>query len=312
MRAMAAEPHNSDGAVIHCARAMRFPLAACLAAAALIAAPVHAAPPPGPDPTLAAFEQGFAEGQDLFDQGQPAAAARRWKAAADLLPEKTTNRDQRASIYGYIADAYTRALEGDTSLELLREASTVFDDYIAGYTRAYGTETAKNPKLAATQQDLARRRAEAEAAADPTPREAPGPTPGPAPGDAPRPREPAPRPWKPLVISGAVFVGLGGLSVLGGGLGALQSGKYSSDYDRDCMKDDPDPACTALFQKGQDANSLAIGGFVSAAVLLAVGVPLLVVGMKRKKAARTNNSPTHSLIPALGPTRAGLAYTLRF
>ncbi|MBK7827105.1 hypothetical protein [Nannocystis sp.] len=287
---------------------MRLPLAACLAAA-LVTAPVHAAPPPGPDPTLAAFEQGFAEGQDLFDQGQHAAAARRWKVAADLLPEKTANRDQRASIYGYIADAYTRALESDTSLELLREASTVFDDYIAGYTRAYGTETAKDPKLTATQQDLAWRRVEAEAAASGTPREAPGPRPGPAP--APTPGEPAPRPWKPLVISGAVLVGVGGLSVLGGGLGVLQSAKHNREYNLDCMKGDTSPACTTLEQKGQDANKLAIGGFVSAAVLLAVGVPLLIVGMKRKQSAAAHR-PTHSLVPGLGPTRVGLDYTLRF
>lgn len=285
---------------------MRSPLAACLAAAALVAAPVHAAPPPGPDPTtLAAFERGFAEGQDLLDQGQPAAAARRWKTAADLLPETTANRDQRAGIYEYIASAYTQALASDTSLELLREASTVFDDYIAGYTRAYGTETPKNPKLVATQQDLAWRRVEAETAAGEAPREAPGPRPGPAP--EPTPSEPAPRPWKPLVISGAVLVGVGGLAVLGGGLGVLQSRKHNDEYNRDCMEGDTSPACTTLYQKGQDANRLAVGGFVSAAVLLAVGVPLLIVGMKRKKSAAA-----HSITPQASLTRVGLDYTLRF
>mgnify|MGYP000293564055 CR=1 FL=1 len=61
-----------------------------LAATLLAAAPAHAAPslapslapsfaalspPPGPDrSTLTAFETGFKEGQDLLDQGQPAAA----------------------------------------------------------------------------------------------------------------------------------------------------------------------------------------------------------------------------------------------
>ena len=47
--------------------------------------------------------------------------------------------------------------------------------------------------------------------------------------------------------------------------------------------------------------------FAAAVGLLAVGVPLLVVGMKRKKAAAN-----HSFMPVLGPTQVGLGYALRF
>ncbi len=305
--------------VIHSRRAMRSPLPACLAATLLAAAPAHAAPPlapffaalsppPGPDrSTLTAFETGFKEGQDLLDQGQPAAAARRWKTAADLLPETTVNRDMRAGIYEYIADAYTRAVTEDTSLELVREAAGVFDAYIAGYTRAYGTETPPNPKLAATQKDLADRRASAEAAAGPTPID--GPDPGPALEPAPAPAN-APanaRPWKPLVITGSVFLGAGGLFLLGGAFSSVQSKKLDRQYDRDCALNDPTAKCQDLFQRGKDANAYAIVGFVSAVVLVAVGAPLLAVGMKRKKAAAN-----HALLPALGPTQVGISYALRF
>jgi hypothetical protein len=286
---------------------MRSPLPACLAAAALVAAPVHAAPsaPAGPDrDTLTSFETGFKEGADLKKQGDDLAAARRWKAAADLLPETTANRDMRAGIYEYIVDAYTSAVATDSSLALVREASTVFDEYIAGYTRAYGTETPPAPKLAAAQQDFADRRARAEASAGPTPTDKPPDTPPEPPPVAPKP---PPRPWKPLVITGGVLVGLGGLSVLGGAYGAFQSKQRNDEFDRTCPIENPDAACQELFAKGKDANSFAVGSFVAAAVLLAVGVPLLVVGMKRKKAAAN-----HSFMPVLGPTQVGLGYALRF
>lgn len=309
--------------VIHSRRAMRSPLPACLAATLLAAAPAHAAPSlapslapsfaalapaPGPDrSTLTAFETGFKEGQDLLDQGQPAAAARRWKTAADLLPETTVNRDMRAGIYEYIADAYTRAVTEDTSLELVREAAGVFDAYIAGYTRAYGTETPPNPKLAATQKDLADRRASAEAAAGPKPIDGEGPDPGPALEPAPAPAPANARPWKPLVITGSVFLGAGGLFLLGGAFSSVQSKRLDRQYDRDCALNDPAATCKDLFQRGKDANAYAIVGFVSAVVLVAVGAPLLAVGMKRKKAAAK-----HALLPVLGPTQVGINYALRF
>jgi hypothetical protein len=215
----------------------------------------------------------------------------------------------RAGIYEYIADAYTRAVSEDSSLELIREASTVFDNYIGGYTRAYGTETPPNAKLAATQKDLAERRSRAEAAAGPKPIDAPDPEPGPTvdTGPEPAPTSPSARPWKPFVITGAVLVGVGGLSILGGAYGTFQSGKLSRDYDNQCPLGDTSVACQDLYTKGKGANALAASGFVFAGVLLAAGIPLLIVGMKRKKLAEN-----HSFLPVLGPTQVGLGYALRF
>lgn len=289
---------------------MRSPLPACLAAAALVAAPVHAAPsaPAGPDrDTLTSFETGFKEGSDLKKQGDDLAAARRWKAAADLLPETTANRDMRAGIYEYIADAYTGAVTKDPSLELVREASTVFDEYIAGYTRAYGTETPPVPKLAATQKDLADRRARAEATAGPTAIDDPQNT-GPKPPPEPPPEPVTPtRPWKPLVITGGILTGIGGLSIIGGAYGAYQSKQRSDEYNAKCPLVNPNATCQDIFTTGKAANNFAIGSFVTAGLLLAVGVPLLVVGLKRKRAAAK-----HSFLPVLGPTQVGLGYALRF
>lgn len=298
---------------------MRTPLTACFAAAFLAAAPVQSASAalalapatsPGPDrSTLAAFETGFKEGQDLADKGQPAAAARRWKTAADLLPETTANREMRAGIYEYIAIAYTEAVTADPSLELVREASIVFDEYIAGYTRSYGTETPPSPKLAAAQKDLADRRARAEAAAGPAPVDPLDAEPGPAPApeEDPQPSKPTTRPWKPLVITGGVLLGVGALTLLGGAYGTFQSGRINREYNSGCDLDDPDPDCQRLFTDGKNANAVSAASFVAAGVLIAVGIPLLVVGMKRKKTASNQ-----ALLPVLGPTQVGLHYTLRF
>jgi hypothetical protein len=284
---------------------MRSPLAACLTIAALVAAPVHAAPPKQDPAALAAFETGFKEGQALLDKGQPRAAAQRWKAAADLLPETTANRDMRAGIHEYIADAYTAALAGSSDLELTREAAAALTDYCDGHTRAYGTETPINPKLTAAQRDFAERRAAAEATAGPVARDAPPPVVTPTPADSP-PSKPNTRPWKPLVISGGVLLGLGALSFAGAALGGLQGLQASKDYDSMCGKDDPSPPCKALYADGKQANLLVATGVVFGALLVAAGVPLLVIGMKRKKA------PQQALRPSLGPTHVGLQFSLRF
>ena len=285
---------------------MRSPLAACLTIAALVAAPVHAAPPKQDPAALAAFETGFKEGQALLDKGQPRAAAQRWKAAADLLPETTANRDMRAGICEYIADAYAAALADSGDLELTREASTALTDYSDGHTRAYGTETPINPKLTAAQQEFAERRATAEAAAGPVARDVPPPVVTPTPVDSPPPSRPATRPWKPLVISGGVLLGVGALSFAGAALGGLQGLQTSKEYDDLCNKDDPSAPCKALYADGKQANLLLGAGLVFGTLLVAAGVPLLVIGVKRKQA------PQQALRPSLGPTHVGLQFNLRF
>lgn len=300
---------------------------ALLSVLALIAAPLQAAPARGkgkavqgapapaaaPDPAvMAQFELGFTEGQALFDRGDLLGAARRWIAAAQLLPETTTHRDQRAGIYEYIVDAFVRGIQDGGSLQDLREAAAAIDAYCEGYTRAYGTETPLNPKVAAARMELKSRLAAAEekaaqsSVARPRPVEAVeasepvGPAPMPAP-------MPAGKPWRPLVISGAVLTGVGGLALLAAVYGGVSGLGLTRDYDTTCAIDDPSTTCQDLLTKGKAANGLAVSGAVLGVLLVGAGVPLLVVGMKRKR-----HSQAQALQPLLAPGFVGLGLRGRF
>ena len=127
---------------------------ALVTAFALIAAPVQAAPArgkaektaPASDPALMAqFEVGFTEGQALLDSGDLLGAARRWITAADLLPETTVNRDQRAGIYEYIVDAFLRGIQDGGNLKDLRAAPRSTTGSRSSSTRtAHSTSTTKH------------------------------------------------------------------------------------------------------------------------------------------------------------------------
>lgn len=287
---------------------MRRSVTTLVTACALIAGPVHAAPAragkPGNDSmVMAAFEQGFKEGQALYDAGKSLAAARRWVAAADLLMEKTAYRDQRAGIYDYIVDAFMAGLKDGGDLGDLREAYAAIDAYCEGYTRAYGTETPLSPNIARARLELKNRLEAAEARATKTPAIAAVPVPAAEP--APAPTEPD-RPWRPLVISGAVVTGVAGLSFTAALIGGAAGLGLTEDYDSTCYKNDPSPACTDLFARGQASNGLAITGTIIGTVLLATGVPLMVIGLRRGKQQR------HALRPLMSPSFVGLGLHGRF
>lgn len=284
---------------------------ALVTALALIAAPVQAAPArgkaektaPAPDPALMAqFEVGFTEGQALHDRGDLLGAARRWITAADLLPETTVNRDQRAGIYEYIVDAFLRGIQDGGNLKDLRDASAAIDAYCEGYTRAYGTETPLNPKVSAARMELKSRLQEAEERAARTPVVTPKPVEGPEPsGPAPMPAPGATgKPWKPLLITGAILTGLGGLAIGASVFGGVSGIKLTRDYNSTCVKGEMSTTCDDLLTRGQAANGLAVSGAVLGVLMLGAGVPLLVIGLKRKKTGR------QAVQPLLGPGFVGV------
>lgn len=286
----------------HATRPLRlFPrLLAILTALTLLAPPqAQAAPAPGEDPqALAVFEAGFKDGQAKFDSGQFLDAARTWIAAARNLGEKTSNRDNRVAVYEYVVDAFTSGLQGVEQPEALREAATALDEYCEGFTRAYGTESVLSAKIVAARDDFKARLAKAEAqAAAPVPGPAEGPTAEEAP---PIQDQPATgKPWKGLVITGGVLTGVGVVAgVLAAAAGAQGKSLEGQYIDQGCrMMTTTD--CADLRTAGTTSNTRAVGSAILAVPLLAVGVALLVVGLKRRKAART------AFAPALAPGFAG-------
>ncbi|MCY0993413.1 hypothetical protein OV203_40120 [Nannocystis sp. ILAH1] len=276
-----------------------------LTALALLAPSPALAAPAQDAKALAAFEAGFTEGQAKFDRGENLEAARTWIAAAANLKETTAHRDNRAAVYEYVVDAFTRGLQGEKRPEALREAAQALDAYCEGFTRAYGTETPISSKIVAARDDFKQRLAEAEAAAAaekpsvPDAVEGPEELPPPSPDDLPEPK-----PWKGLAIGGGVMIGLGvGAAVVAGVGGARVSSieKQFDDPANMCVLSMPSPSCQDLLDRGKAAESMTIAGAVLAPLLAGAGVALLVVGLKRR------SQPSTAFAPALAPGFVGLS-----
>lgn len=276
-------------------------LLSLLTALTLLAPPRAQAAPAEDAQALAVFEAGYKYGQAKFDSGQFLDAARTWIAAANNLSEKLSNRDNRVAVYEYVADAFTSGLQGVEQPEALREAAEALGAYCDGFTRAYGTETAISAKITAARDDFKARLAKAEAAVE-------GPGEGPVVVEPPPVREPpAPsKPWKGLVIAGGVLTGVGvGVGALAGVFTAQGKSLEAKYLDQGC-RTMTSTDCQGLKADGEASNKKALGSGISAVPLVAVGVALLVVGLKRRSSSRT------TFAPALAPGFAGLGLQRSF
>lgn len=252
-------------------------------------------PPPPPPPTPEArFEEGFKAGQDLYEARRYLEAARTWVDAASRLPEVTANREHRAAIFEYIADAYLRGLPTKDRAFVLREAIDALDAYCDGFRHAYGAETPINPKVLQVQYELRRQLEE-------------HPEPGAPVEPAWTPPPPEARPWKGLVVGGGVLAGFGaGAAIFAGVMGA-RGDRLEADFEAaKCSLHTPTPSCSDLIAQGRAANKLAIGGAIVAPLALGGGVALLLVGARRKSATR------YSLAPVFTPTYAGVSLTWKW
>ncbi|MCY1059653.1 hypothetical protein [Nannocystis sp. SCPEA4] len=97
-----------------------------------------AAPAPAGD--LVKFDAGFREGQAQFNRGEYLAAARTWTAAVARLRESPDNKDNRAAVYTYIAEAYRKTVLGGAGIDIVREALAVLDGYAESHAAAYPRE----------------------------------------------------------------------------------------------------------------------------------------------------------------------------
>jgi hypothetical protein len=284
--------------------ATRLPRLISIFTALTLLAPVRVLAAPAEEPqALAVFEAGFKDGQAQFDGGEFRAAARTWIAAAANLSEKLSNRDNRLAVYEYVVDAFTSGLQGVEQPEALREAVEALDAYCEGFTRAYGTETSISAKITGARDDFKARLAKAEAA-----QAAAGNEPAEGPVELPPVVEPPPpddnrgqsKSWKGLAITGGVLTGLG---VGAGAFAAVYGAKGKSQEDEyleaGCrMMTTVD--CQDLRASGEASNKTAVRAALSAVPLLAVGVTLLAIGLKRRSRSRTAFTPT------LAPGFAGL------
>lgn len=143
---------------------------------------------------------------------------------------------------------------------------------------------------------------------------APGPT---SADDAPA----GPKPWKPLVISGAVVAGVGAVVALGGGIAFGVLAKSRSD-DLEAVQTGGNPdgltfeEARALESDGKRFETLQIGLAAGGAAVAVVGAALLAVGFARKKQAAGSDATAGRHAPRVAPQwsgrQVGLALTGRF
>ncbi len=123
------------------------------------------------------------------------------------------------------------------------------------------------------------------------------------------------RPNRPAVITGGTFVGLGGLLLIGT---AVSAGVYTSNnavlrhyldlgetLDRPLTAGEMEKVDTA-HRRNSVLNDMMIGMGISGAVMMVVGVPVLAVGMHRRRVKKV------SFRPEVSPTHAGLSLSGRF
>lgn len=254
----------------------------------------------------ARFEASFHAGQAKYDAGDFLAAARIWREAAGALPRTAEHRANDEAIHEYLADAYDNALQVAEDPAVLREALTVLDEYAAQFAAAFPGE-ALSPRVAAARDNFRERLQALEAAAKPPPPPPASPVtepPSPPPERAVR----ASRPWRPLAIgSGVAFAG--GAAMLGVFIASyvrLERQEDAFEMSR-CNVDTLVGACADYYRDGKSANASAVAGTILAPVLVGAGIGMLVVALKRKRAAERL-----AFRPLLGRGMAGLSWQTRF
>jgi tetratricopeptide (TPR) repeat protein len=123
------------------------------------------------------------------------------------------------------------------------------------------------------------------------------------------------RPFRPLVISGAVLLGAGGVAALGSTLGlGFAIGRRNDDLDE--ILSGGNPAAKSYDDAKSiesDAKRLVTYQYIAAGVSCAValtGVALLAIGLKRRSVARRASST--ALSPSVSPYGGGLVWRGKF
>lgn len=136
-----------------------------------------------------------------------------------------------------------------------------------------------------------------------------------APTDTPKKRKKKKRgkaaPGSGLIAGGSVFIALGAAGAGLGIAGLAISASKQKEVEKLMLPDDQEEV-DRLDQEGHNANLMGWVGLGAAAVGLAVGVPLLVVGVNRRKGSSATPANALRVAPAIGGDHAGLVISGRF
>lgn len=251
----------------------------------------------GGEPAVEEAKALFTEGAGKFETADYAGAIELWTEAYSIVPNRPEYAPIKAKLIANLASAQERAYAVDAELRHLNQARILLESYREVIDDIYTSSIEREKELAWVTERVGKIDAELKAVAE---RE-----------DAARKKaeQGDRKPGQGLMIGGGVLVGLGaaGLGVMVGG---MVMGQGANDI-ADIPTDDLD-AREARFSRGRTGNALAIAGGAGGAVLIGTGVALLIVGMKKKKAAGADEAPQAVLVPALGRGSAGVGLVGRF
>ncbi len=282
-----------------------------------IAAPpiAHGQASPSPDEPaddpLRQAESLYNRGRASFETADYFKAIELWTEAYGLVSDAPENAAIKAALIYNIASAQEKAYDIDTDPAHLRQAAVLMERYAGSVPALYGQGAEAETEAARVAARLAQLRARIEEAEAQPPPPDPGPAPPPEPLDPgsspvtdPGPPDPGQDPLaRPLIISGAVALGLGVA-----GLGTMAAGLAMGDGANDISDLEPDDTDQRRdrFDRGRTGNTVALVGGIVGGVLLTSGAVLLGLGLKKRSARRV------AITPVGGPRSAGLRVRTRF
>jgi hypothetical protein len=265
--------------------------------------------PEGEEDPVEQAQRLFDEGATKFETADYIGAIELWTEAFGLVPSVPENAPIKAKLIANIAAAQERAYQVDKQVGHLNQAKILIERYRDGLAEIYRDELEREKELAWVNERLEKIDAELEAVADREAAEKAAAERAAAERAAADRPEPPP-PGRGLVIGGSVLAGVGaaGLGVMVGG---MVIGSRNDDIS-DLPTNDLDTRADR-YRMGRLGNALAIAGGVGGGVLLSVGVALLVVGLKKNRAADQDTAKL-TLVPTFDATGlgAGLGLVGRF
>jgi hypothetical protein len=251
------------------------------------------------DELYAKAEALYQEGKGKFETADYAAAIETWTKAYSMLPSTHESARVKVLLLYDIATARELAFDVDGEVAHLRQAKILLENFDSNIPALYEEGAPADDERKRVRERIAeldRKIEEAEAEPGPLVDE-PEPRPDVEPEDP-----DAAKKRKAMVIAGATLLGLGGAS-LGLMTAGLVIGEQADDISG--LEDDDIEGRRDQFNRGRTGNTLAIVGGAAAGVFVITGTVLLVMG-KKKGPSKT------ALMPAFGPTFAGMSFSRRF
>jgi len=278
------------------------------ASLALLAVPAEALAAPPDDGDTEADEIGeidteakamtaYNDGKDAYDQGDYGEALQLFLEAQSLYP---------SPVFHYNVGLCHEALGNH------EQAIISFSAYLRSYKSAFGTEPEDKVntenKISRLEQVVENKKAKADADAE----AAKNPVFIAPPVVEPEPKRP---PGFPLIVTGAVLMGVGvGLVGFGGAYFGTQAAGFSTQIDDIYTNGNPDrvslAAARAIDTQGSQAQTNQIVMMTLGGALGVTGVALLIVGLSKNKKAKHEKRP--EITPTAGPSGAGILIRGRF